>query len=245
VTYRDLIQAALQDLQIVAAGDTLSADDAQLGLDRLNDWIDALALEGLTIGSVRGTTWPLVPGLNSYTIGAGLSGPGTIPIPKPVSPQTIAQIGYYDTTLTPTQYILFGGVLTDQAALAERLPTLTAPVPTRFVYTPTLGSTGVLFPVPIPTATTLVGVIFTPSTLAAVQLPDPVALPPGYRRFVRSNLTMELAAAFEKPVPPAVARIAAESMARVKTANTRMSDLGFALGLPGVTPTGYDIRTDS
>jgi hypothetical protein len=60
VTYRDLIERALQDIQVIAGGDTASADDAQLGLDRLNDWIDALALEGLTIPAIVRQTWTLV-----------------------------------------------------------------------------------------------------------------------------------------------------------------------------------------
>jgi hypothetical protein len=243
-TYRDLIQAALQDLQIVGAGDTLSADDAQLGVERLNDWIDALALEGLTMPAVLQGSWPLVPGLTSYEIGDGLTGPGQIDRPKPVSPQAILNIGYFDMTVTPQSLIFFGGVLTNQTLSVMPQLTVTGPAPTSFYYTPTTGPTGRLFPFPVPMLPTLWGVIYLNDLLREVRLTDPVQLPAGYRRFFRSNLTVELAAAFEKPVPVAIARIAAESMARVKTANLRMSDLGFDPVIPGVHARGYDIRTD-
>lgn len=104
--------------------------------------------------------------------------------------------------------------------------------------------TGTLYPVPVPTVSTLRGVIYAPGTLALVRLTDPVLLPSGYRRCVRANLTVELAAAFEKPVPPAIARIASESLMRVKAANLRMTDLGFDGAVPSVLLRGYDIRTD-
>jgi hypothetical protein len=243
VTYRDLIQGALQDLQIVAAGDTLSADDAQLGLDRLNDWIDALALEGLTMPQLVGTTWPLLPGIEKYLVGPTVLPPG-IQIPKPVSPQAIANIGYYDTTLTPTQIILLGGVITDQSIVARTAGAFPSAVPLSFYYDPTPGPIGELHVFPTLTGTTLRLVLYAPGLLGQVQLTDLVALPAGYRRFVRSNLTVELAAAFEKPVPPAILRIATDSMMRVKTANLRISDLGFDPTIPGGSGHGYDIRTD-
>ena len=104
---------------------------------------------------------------------------------------------------------------------------------------------GYVYPLPIPTRATLIGVLYPPARLGEVALTDGVTLSPGYRRFLRSHLTVELAAAFEQPVPAAIARIAAESMARIKTANLRMSDLGFGRGVPGLTVGGYYITTDT
>jgi hypothetical protein len=240
VTYRDLIQASLQDLQIIGAGDLMSADDAQLGLDRLNDWIDALALEGLTMPSIVRATWPLAPGTASYAVGVG----AVVNVPTPVSPQDIADIGYYDATLPTPVEILFGGVLTTAAYVALAQKTLTQTQPTAFWYDPTVTPTGTLWVFPIPTAATLRGVIYAPGTLAEVLQTDVVALPAGYRRCLRSNLTVELAAAFEKPVPPSILRIASDSLMRIKAANLRMTDLGMGAAVPSVVLRGYDIRTD-
>lgn len=230
MTYRDLIAASLEDLQIVAAGDTLSDDDAQIGVARLNDWIDALALEGLTIPALTRGFWPLMPGTVSYLVGTG----ATVNVPKPVSPQAIHNIGYVDTAITSNTEVLFGGVLTEEAYARIPQKALAQPYPTSFFYNPTVGLTGTLYPFPLPTVSTLMGLIYVPVTLTEVLLTDPVVLPAGYRRFFRSNLTVELAAAFEKPVPPSIVRAASESMMRVKAANTRLSDLGFDAALPGI-----------
>src|SRR3954470_16629130 len=218
LTYRDLIERALQDIQVIAGGDTASADDAQLGLDRLNDWIDALVLEGLTIPAIVRQTWTLVSGTVSYAVGTA----STVAIDRPLSPQAIENIGYIDTSVTPLTEILFGRVLT--LAEYEQIPqkALTAAAPTGWYYDPTTGTTGALKPFPIPNVSTLQGVIYAPGTLAEVALSDTVSLPRGYRRFFRSNLTVEIAAAFEKPVPPAIQMIADESKSRIKTNNVRM-----------------------
>jgi hypothetical protein len=236
------VERALQDLQVLAGGDTASADDAQVGLDRLNDWIDALALEGLTIPAIVRQTWTLGNGTASYVVGTG----STVNVDRPVNPQAIENIGYLDTTLSPTTEILFGRVLTN--AEYELIPqkSLTATAPTDWYYDPTTGTTGTLKPFPIPNVSTLQGVIYAPGTLSEVALADTVSLPRGYRRFFRSNLTVELAAAFEKPVPSAIQKIADDSKARIKTSNVRMVDLGFDLGVPTIAPFGaYSILTDS
>lgn len=231
LTYRDLIERALQDIQVIAGGDTASADDAQLGLDRLNDWIDSLALEGLTIPALVRQTWTLVSGTASYAVGSA----STVAIDRPTGPQAISNIGYIDTTITPNLEILFDRCLTDAEYQAIPQKTFQAANPTGWYYDPTTGTTGTLKPFPIPNVSTLLGVIYAPGTLGEVLLSDTVSLPRGYRRFFRSNLTVELASAFEKPVPPAIQMIAEESKARVKAANVRMSDLGFDAGLPGLS----------
>ena len=241
LTYRDLIEAACEDLLITPAGGTLSDDDAELGLERLNDWIDALALEGLTIPTLIRQTWTLVSGTASYTVGSG----STVNIAKPVSPQAIDNIGYYDNSVTPLTEILFGRVLTNQEYEAIPQKAIQQTFPTGFWYDPTLGTTGTLWVFPIPNVSTLKGVIYAPGALSEVALSDTVTLPDGYRRFFRSNLTVELSAAFEKTVPPSIAAIATKSMERVKVANLRLRVLGFGPTVPGLAPSyGYDINVD-
>lgn len=240
MTFRDLIERACQDLQIIAGGDTLSADDAQLGLDRLNDWIDALALEGLTIPAIVRQTWVLGNGTASYTVGTG----STVNIAKPPNPQSIANIGYYDSTQTTPTEILFGQCLTEDAYQNFLQKTMQASIPTGFYYDPGTGLTGTLYPLPIPNVSTLRGVIYAPGALAEVALADTVSLPRGYRRYFRSNLTVEIAAAFEKPVPPAIQQIAEDSKRRVKASNLRLVDMSFDVGIPGVGGI-YNILSDS
>jgi hypothetical protein len=59
VTVQELITASLQDLRVIQTGQVASADDTALGLSRLNDWINALATEDLTVYTVLRTTWTL------------------------------------------------------------------------------------------------------------------------------------------------------------------------------------------
>ena len=44
-TVRDIVTAALQELGVIAAGETPSDSDAQIGLSGLNDLVDQWAAE--------------------------------------------------------------------------------------------------------------------------------------------------------------------------------------------------------
>src|SRR5438132_6012966 len=220
MTYADLITRALQDLQ-VTDGTTADPNDVALALDRLNDWIDALALEGLTIPSVSRATWTIVALTTSYTVGSG----STVNVSKPVSPQAISNLGYADTSLTTPQEILFGRVLTEAEYQGIPQKTYQATYPTSFYYDPTTATTGTLKPFPIPTSATLSGVIYAPSHLSDRARGVTVSVPRGYRRYFRSNLTVELAAAVDQPVPAVNAKIATDPAVRVKAANVPAHDL--------------------
>lgn len=58
-TIGDTITAALQDLGIYEAANTPAAEDSALALARVNEWIDGLANEGLTIFTTTRTTWTI------------------------------------------------------------------------------------------------------------------------------------------------------------------------------------------
>lgn len=225
ITVLDLITRGLFDLKVYQSGESLSPDDAELGRVTLNDWLDGLATENLSIYTVTRTTWTLSTA-TSYTIGAG----ATINVARPVSPQAITDIGYQDTSQSPTLEMLFhGGVLSQAEYDALPQKTLTGTYPQAWYYNPTYGSTGygTLTPWPAPTSTTLQGVIYsqTPvSEFAAVT--DTVSLPPGYRRFLRTNVAVELASAFDVEPSQTLMLAARESKANIKRANMRMIDLG-------------------
>ena len=97
MTVSQLITAALQDLRVLQVGETASANDAAYGLDRLNDWIDSLATEGLTVYSRARTLWT-ISAATSYTIGTG----ATINCARPTGPLAIDNVGFQDTSVSPT-----------------------------------------------------------------------------------------------------------------------------------------------
>lgn len=237
-TIGDEITAALQDLNLLAAGRTPSAEDAALGLSRVNDWIDSLGTAPLTIYAITRSTWTITTA-SSYTVGTG----ATVNVARPDRPADITNIGYQNTAVTPTQEVLFGRVLTEDeyASLAQK--GLTGVYPQAFYYSPTV-ATGTLIPWPVPTSTTLQGVLYTRTPLSEfAALTDTITLPRGYRRFFRSNLLIEMAAAFGVTPTPDQKAMALHSESAIKRMNTRRYDL--VSNYPTTGSHVYDITRDA
>ena len=92
MTIGDAITAALQDLGVLAAGEVPSADDSTVALARVNDWIDALATEGLTMYGRTRTTWALTAGVSTYSVGDG----ATVNVARPTGTEAIENLGYLE-----------------------------------------------------------------------------------------------------------------------------------------------------
>jgi hypothetical protein len=224
-TIGDVITASLQDLGLISASETPTADDSQLALDRVNDWIDGLATQGLTVYQSSRTTWTIVSGTSSYTVGTT----GAVTCTRPIAPTDILNIGYEDTSLSPTQEFLLPDPLTEDAYAALTPKTLTATYPQYFYYNPTFASSlGTLIPWPIPTSSTLLGVIYTPTPVTEFSaLTDTILLPPGYRRFYRTSLAIELAPSFAVQPSPTLQQLAHQAAVDVKRSNLRLNDLSL------------------
>jgi hypothetical protein len=224
-TIGDVITASLQDLGLIAATETPASADSALALVRVNDWIDGLATQGLTVYTSTRTTWSLVSGTSSYTVGLT----GTIACSRPVSPSDILNIGYEDTSVSPAQEYLLGRPLTQDQYAALTPKTQTATYPEYYYYNPTFGSSlGTLSPWPVTTGGSLLGVIYTPTPVTEFSaLTDTVLLPPGYRRFYRSSLALELAPSFSVVPSQALQAIASDAQANVKRSNLRLADLSL------------------
>lgn len=240
MTLGDLAKAILYDLGVYQPGEELSADDGAIVLARSNDWIDGLATERLTMFTETRTTWALTTAA-SYTIGTG----ATVNTARPTGPEVIANIGYQDTSVSPTLETMLGPCLSEDAYAALPQKALTGVFPVFWYYNPTFGATGfgTLSPWPIPTSTTLQGVIYAPTPISEfTALTTTVSLPPGYRRFFRTNLAVELAPAFAAAVTPQMQQAAMESKADIKRANYRLTDLSTDAALIFGRGVVYDIN---
>lgn len=236
-TIGDEITAALQDLNLLAAGRTPAADDSALALSRVNDWIDGLATEPLTIHQITRSTWTITTA-SSYTVGTG----ATVSVARPDRASDITNIGYQDTSVSPTLETLFGRVLTEDEYEGIAQKGLTGVYPQAWYYSPTV-ATGTLKPWPVPTGSSLQGVIYTRTPLAEfTALTDTITLPRGYRRFFRTNLLIEMADAFNADVSPRQERLARESKSAIKRTNMRHQDL-----IPDYprSASTYDINRDA
>lgn len=220
-TVLDLIKGSLADIGVLQPGESAEAADAAIALDRLNDWIDGLKLEGLTVYTNSRATWSITSA-SSYTVGSG----ATVNIARPPSPNDILAIGFQETSVSPAWERLVD-LLDEGQYEAIVMKSMTSQYPLAWYYNPTYAAGfGALIPYPIPTSSTLLGVIYVPAPIDEYATTATVlALPPGYRRFLRSNLAVELAPAFDQPLTPQLIAAATSSKERIKASNYRMGEL--------------------
>lgn len=215
MTVSDLCTAALQ--RLVSNIDTPSPDDINTALLRLNDLIDAWKIEGLLVYTYARTTWTITTA-TSYTVGTT----GTIAIDRPVNASGL-QFALLDSSVTPPIEIPLANYTEDEYR-SIALKTLTATYPQGFYYNPTL-PTGTLSPYPVPSGSSLSGVIYAASPAGEVLLSDTLVVPQGYRRFYRDNLAVELGPDFDLQPSPVLVQSAADSKASVKRSNVRITEL--------------------
>lgn len=234
MTVRDLLTRAAGELNIFDVSTPLSSDDADYILQVANDYLDGLKTEDLTVSVVTRQTFPITPSVTSYAVGLG----ATINVDRPVNPDAIVSLGYLDSAAGTVEVQTGPPMsLTDYVALSVK--SLTGTYPAQWYYEPTL-PTGTLLPSPIPTSATLTGVIYAPSLLAEfTDLNQTLVLAPGARRFLRLNLALEIADAFEKQPSNSLVQRAQMAKTAYKAINIRPQDMQT---MPGGD---YDINSDT
>jgi hypothetical protein len=232
MTARDLITATLRSIRVLGVGDYLEAEDANDALDRLNDWLDGLALERLTMFYVARTLVPLQSGKSSYTIGVG----GDINMPRPT---TIESAGLILDSAAAPPYEKPIEIATDQRWHGIRQKALLSPYVTGIWYDhnyapnqpPTPPATtptglGTIYVWPVPSVGNTVLVLYSPVALTEFATLDTDYLfPPGYRRFLRTNLAAEVASEYGKQLTTDQVMAARLAKAAIKRGNVRPGEL--------------------
>lgn len=198
-----------------------------LGFRTLNILTDAWGTERLTIPYIKRTTATLTANQTSFTVGTS----GDINIVRPVF---ITNIGYVDTSQDPDLEIPLR-MITDDEYASINFKSLTATLPALAYYNPTYASLqGTLYPWPIPTSTTLLWALYHPVAVPEfTATTQTLIVPPGYYRFLATNLAAEMIPMFTSVPENVAARVeqqAREAKANIKVANWRPSDLGFDPG---------------
>lgn len=238
---RDICTDALKDIGVLGESEIATAGDALEALAALNRIIDQMAAERLTIHQLARTTWTIAASTASYTVGSG----GTVNVARPVYPLNVA---YYVTAGSPTTEIAIDPFIDDEwMALAQK--GLTSTAPTRWWLNPTFGASGyaTLYLWPIPTVSTLTGVLYSPQPVSELATLDTtISLPPGYRRLLVKALALEVAPSYDRQPSPLLIDQAADAWRVVKRANVRPSEMCFgdAGVLFGGAGQGYDIKAD-
>ena len=222
MTVEDLITAALRRIRVISGSDAPDGDTEVDALARFNDWIDDLKNENLMVYARLRTLWTL-SSVASYSVGTG----GAVNIGRPTNALDIENIGFVDNSFSTPTEIMLGPPLTEDAYAAIPQKTATSSYPIAWYYNPTY-PLGALKPWPIPTSSTLQGVIYTGIGVDEFTLPTVLSLPPGYRRFLRDGLAIELFPEFPSSDTSKLPMLAAsrdEARDNIKRTNTRLWDL--------------------
>lgn len=240
-TAGDLVDGALKELGVLGASDTAAGSESADGLTWLNRLIDILANHRLSVHTETRSTWSITANDGSYTVGSA----GDVAITRPVGMAFIRAVGFIDTSTDPdTEFPLH--LLTEDEYAAITLKAQTSTYPECAHYNPTY-ATGTLTLWPVPTSTTLTGVIYAATPISQfAALSTTVSLPPGYEELLVTNLALALAASFGVSPNPMLVKRAMDSMAAVKRANFRPHVMRFgADSRIGSSPyRSYDIKRD-
>jgi len=155
-----------------------------------------------------------------------LTGRSSVSIPRPIF---IDRVTVRDSSIDPPLEIPLTKLPEDQWEQITNKE-LASTFPNSWYYNPTFPY-GTLTFWPIPTGSTYEAVLYIPTqTSTFVEITDTFSMPPGYLRMLVTNLALELAPSYEKVPSPLLMRQASDSLAVVKRANQRPTELAFDSG---------------
>jgi hypothetical protein len=237
-TARDLIQGALEKIQVYATGEQASNPDIARGFSELNSMLDSWSNENLTCYAILEQTGTILPGISSYTIGPG----GTFNMTRPLKildgPGRCYIVDQYGNKYP------ISVVTQDQWNLITQ-PFTTSDLPSTLFYDPQypLGIINI-YPTPYQSFP-----LYWDSYLALAEfasLSGVLTLPPGYEKAIRDNLAVELAPYYPSAqLTPALIRGAAKAKANVKRTNIRSLLAYYDPEIVSKARGAWDIYTNS
>lgn len=213
-TALDLIEAAMSKCNVLAAGETPSAEDAAVGLDRLNALMTALENENIFNYTTTDTTFTLPASTTSRTIGAAMQ----IAMVRPTKllRGSFSRLNNIDYPLEPISEQEYNAISIKSTlnAIAPEVMFYDGGTPTGIVYfwPPVAASVEVhlLSPAPGGEAT---------STSTVYNFA------PGYRRMIENGLAIEIAPDFNTVPPPLVVAMYMSAKRQLKRTNARTPQL--------------------
>lgn len=239
-TALDIITDAFQMLGVYGIGAPVASQDAQLGLNALNDMVDSWSNESLTCFAIQEQSAPLVPGQQSYTIGPGgnfnmtrpiriLEGPGTAYVQD-------ANGNNYNMEVVPRDKWNY---------YSNRSALITSDFPTILFYDPQF-PLGIINVAPFPT------IAYTMFWDSNLQLTDfttiaaAVSLPPGYVLAMKTNLAVALKPYYaDAQLDPIILARAMESKGNIKRSNIRPVEALYDKEIVSRANVSYNPYTDS
>lgn len=204
-TAQTRIDRAMRLIGALESGESPTPQETADCLVALNGLIDSWRNDSLMVYAITSVSKVLTGGDGSYTIGTGADINTTRPVKIEGGYVTVNGVDYPVETMTEEVW----RNLSDKALTG---------IPEYVYYDPQMAN-GVVNLYPVPDgAYTLKLSVWTPiSTIAAAT--DNIVLPPGYERAIDTNLAIEIAPEFQRPVSDALAKAARESLKAIKQAN--------------------------
>jgi hypothetical protein len=209
-TALDIITAGMRKAGILTKTESPSADEAQDGLEMLNDLLASNANEDLFVYARTLESFTLSGGVADYTIGSG----GDFNTVRPVFiANAYVRIGTLDYPLS---------VIQDGDYADISLKNL-ASIPYWLNYTNAYPlATIKLYPVPSAGWTLF---LLSEKPLSEFTLNQTVSLPPGWARYLKNQLAVEMAPEYGQQAPAETVDIAAKAMAAIKRGAARVKSM--------------------
>lgn len=207
-TANAIIRSALGKLGVIAPGEQVKPNDATDCLRALNVLLDAWGVENLYAYATQQIDHAVASATNSLTIGP------TGNIVVAARPVRFEAGSYYSAG--GVDYLMFK--ITEDEYNGIGIKTVGGVGPDLFKYVPSLPN-GVLHFYPQAEAGSTLHLVVQTQIAAFATLAASYTLPPGYERALIFSLAEEVAADFEREIPPTVARNAANARRFIKRAN--------------------------
>ena len=219
-TTKRLLEGALRKIGVLAAGEEAEASELKDALEIANEWLESLSNEGLLIYALTHESFTL-SSQRTYTFGPG----GDFDTVRPITIESvrIRDSGGLEEPVEIASLNKWAGIRIKDTVLTY---------PDYAYYEPTY-PLGTFYFSAIPVENDAVKIVSTKQLSALPALTVDVDLPPGYKRFIRLGLAVELAPEFGKTIDPVIAATFRQATAVLKRTNSksRMGTLEVDRGL--------------
>jgi hypothetical protein len=233
-TARTIVESALSIIGVKQAGQSLGPEEAQLGLERLNDMLDAWAIESLYAFSTNEYSGFAT----ASTITIGPTGTIVVPFVPLRLEHAFARFSNIDRQIDLVNYDEFASI---------SLKSVLGPWPRVGYYD---DGSGIFSLYPVPSHVEIhVGVYSRLSEFTSLN--TDVVLRPGTRRCLQLSLAEDLADDFSRPLPPTLEQRALRARRVLKRSNHVTPQLegyesaGGSLYPPGFSGDNYDGAIDN
>lgn len=244
-TGSEIVGDAFAILNVFLPGETAPANDGQLALRFLNDWLSEMAQKALMIPVVAREVFDLTADKggpsNPYTIGTSAN----LNTDKPPNQNSVQGAAVLLTASDPDIEVPLW-IYTDSGYDSIAIKELTSSQPTGLYYNPTYATTGFgriqLWPVPDNATNDLVLYLQKPLAQFA-NLSTTYYVPDGVPRMLKYNLASALQVPFGKQMSPMAERAAVNSLGTFKRSNTKLYDAVNDASFTGNAGGVFNIQT--